>query len=286
MQLSYIFPDGEPWGIRCTASIKLCRLFAHLLFTVSPHPPLDPLSPMVGGATFSLDGGPWIGGAPATFETHLIPPENRSLVFTVNYDALQPLTDALPRELCARPWAVAADGTKGTLPPFCMTLNATTALEPAADSLHAQLLFGNWSVVCSAALNKCRTLGHLALLASPRGVVTPMAAGGALSFDEGQHWYEAGASATWLSKFDEIDGRVYQRFHLAFDVPSAGALPPPRRSVCVRAWMQDLSEAVLEDVDMRNCSKPTGCGAARSESVRCWPLEVAGWVPRRLPEEA
>ena len=270
LPLAFLFPDGTPWGVRCVTTTGLCRTHAHLLFTVTPP---DPLAPVTGGAKFQLDGGPWIGSAPAVFEAHLIPPDNRSQVFTVNYDSLELMTPR-PRTLCAAPWAVAADGTHGMLEPFCMSLNVTVTQkpEPSTDGLQAHLLFGNWSVVCSAAFGRCRTLGHLALLAAAPGVVTPLAAGGALSFDEGRQWHEMGASASWLSKFDQLDGRTYQRFHLAFDLPSPGATPPPRPSVCARAWMQDLSSGALSDVDMRNCSKPHGCGAARSDTVRCWPL--------------
>eukprot|EP01045_Picozoa_sp_COSAG04_P004558 COSAG04_NODE_199_length_20482_cov_32.401559_14_plen_147_part_00 len=140
------------------------------------------------------------------------------------------------------------------------------------------MLFGNWSVLCSAPLNRCRTMGHIAVQAASPSVLGPMVVGGEVSFDDGP-WDGRGASSTWLSKFDTVDWGggsgeplLAQRLHLAFDRVSQGPSPPQHSRVCARAWVQELGSGEVADVDMSSCSKPSGCGEAPDPTRRCWAL--------------
>ena len=123
LPLSWIFPDGEPWGVQCVSPGHvpgLCRAYAHLLVAATPS---DPAAALVGGATYAVDGAAAVAGPPAVFETHVIPPSNASQVFTVDFDALVPPGGAVPSSVCVAPWVATADGAaSGSLPPFCMQL--------------------------------------------------------------------------------------------------------------------------------------------------------------------
>jgi len=201
LSLSWIFADGQPWGVRCVGSARagLCRAHAHLLLAATA-PGGDAAGALVSGATHAVDGGAAVAAGPCVYEVHVIPPALTQQVFTVNYDALLPPAAAPPKRVCISPWVASVASSApapASLPPYCMALNVSVSPPNAIASTAARLLFGNWSVVCSSKSAKrklCRTMGHVALLGAAPGVVSPMAATGAVSFDGGESWAEAGGS--------------------------------------------------------------------------------------------
>lgn len=285
LPMGWLFPDGEgadgPWGVRCVPAPlgRFCRAHTHLLFTATPA--LASAS-LVGGSELSIDGGPYLPGPVATYETHLIPPTNRSQVWTMDWDAMlypSPAADfSPPSEVCIRAWSAdtAQDsGAVGLLEPHCMNLTVTLS-PPNGDlksaGVEGQFFFGNWSVVCYSP-SSCQTQGHIAILAAVPDVVTPIAGGGEVRVEDGP-WSSEGISVAWLSKFDDNStvvgirpGVTYQRLHYAVRVPfstSAGW-----QKVCLRAWVQDLSTGASAPVNMTS-TRPNRGGVAEGDGVRCW----------------
>ena len=71
-----------------------CRAHVHLLFNATPS---DPAASLIGGSKVTVyktlygeNSTDTVSGHVATYETHLIPPTNRSQVFTMDWSAFLP----------------------------------------------------------------------------------------------------------------------------------------------------------------------------------------------------
>ena len=79
MPMSWI---GGPaaWGVRCArygASDGFCRAFVRFTYAVGLS---DPVVHVLSGARLAVDSEPWSSSAMASYETHVIPPENTSQI--------------------------------------------------------------------------------------------------------------------------------------------------------------------------------------------------------------
>ena len=329
------YPDGTAWGgTLCVTGTPLCRSYAHLVLNVKPDTSAI-ATDVVGGGDWSTDGGvTWTAGTAAVFETHLVL-DNTTQVWTWNWDALANASagETAPSSLCARPWfrSDAGTGSGTTLEPICANLDVTFVQEnpvvgaakaeaSAAASIDggsgnggsgtgsigtactvggAELMFGNWTVACSASLALCRVLGHVAVdAAAAPAVVSPILVGGGdYSFDGGATFTndnDAGSGLTWLAHFDDTAEAAEagaagataggaatvtaQRFHWAADVrldelydPLVPSSKPALDEICWRVWFNTSAGTDTAFVNMNISSDPSWySGYALAPTVRCW----------------
>jgi hypothetical protein len=113
-----------------------------------------------------------------------------------------------------------------------MQLNVTMSPPNPLETTVAQLLFGNWSVVCSNTGTGCRHLGHIAILGAVPSVVSPLAGGGEVSFSGPTGpWSPVGGSFTFLSKFDDLSTEPSIGASSSSD-GDLDALPVKTRAIC------------------------------------------------------
>lgn len=211
---SDVTPVHGTWCVGGDTDVRPCLLFLHSIYTVKPR---KVPTPLLSGALVSVDGGPYAPAQlPSVFETHLV---EGMQVWTFNvYSAFLDPAPSRPRELCIQPWAYdPSTGDKGDLSPACQDVSNVTVVPPnPIESIQSQLLFGNWTKICSS--GSCRLMGHVAVQAAVPGVITPVHGEMRVSLDNGTTWGEwATAIVSNLCEFDEVDGVWHQRFHVAFD---------------------------------------------------------------------
>mmetsp|Transcript_18462 Transcript_18462/g.33436 ORF Transcript_18462/g.33436 Transcript_18462/m.33436 type:complete len:394 (+) Transcript_18462:52-1233(+) len=150
-------------------------------------------------------------------------------------------------------------------------------------ALTASLLFGNWTVACSASLSICRTMGHVAVDVTSPLVVAPLSGGGHFceGHGDGCDSYKPSGELTWLSYFDGVEEQsaTSQRWHWSFDQsrpydPAAPLVIPSE--MCYSIWFVDPlgTNGRTRFVNMRvdEDSISHWSGYALSETVRCWPV--------------
>ena len=161
----------------------------------------------------------------------------------------------------------------------------TTLVDDASDDLVGQLLFGNWTIVCSPSMGICRMMGHVAVDCSAPLVVNTITGGGEISLDSGSS-FKPGGELTWLSYFDGLDdmdlasssSTISQRHHWSYDssFPFSFVVTGTLHltEICYMVWFTDPTGTTgnAQFVNMTTQDPPHYSGYAKSESVRCWPV--------------
>lgn len=292
----WIFPDGIAWGNLCTGGEKdtvSCRAYAHTVLNVRPSE--SGLVEVSGESEVSYDGGnTWQEGPAPVFETHLVM-ENTTQVWTLNWDAER--DSAASSWVCLKATFRDSSGQTASLDQSCMQLNTTwvnsssvgdrggqAVGSSSSDDVAAQLLFGNWTVACSATAGRCRTMGHVAVDGAASGITGPMSGTGVWSVDGGSTWTTAG-DLTWLSFFDyDASGTVYQRWHWALDNvstydPTDSSTIPSISEICYAIRMTDEQTGLSGDVRMDVTDVPHFSGYASNQTVRCWAVNSVVLLP-------
>lgn len=282
-------PGGTAWGNLCTGGeteTVSCRAYAHTVLNVRPS--TSALEDVTGKSEVSYDRGEtWEKGPDPVFETHLVL-ENTTQVWTLNWDAER--DSAVSSWVCLRATFRDSDGQTTSLDQSCMQLNTTWVNGTSEGSstgesdVAAQLLFGNWTVACSATAARCRTMGHVAVDGAASGITGLMSGTGAWSTDGAVTWTTAG-ELTWLSVFDfDNSGTVYQRWHWALDnvttySPIDSSTIPDVSEICYAVQMTDQTTGLSGDVRMDVTDVPHYSGYAWNETVRCWPVGSVVLLP-------
>lgn len=99
---------------------------------------------------------------------------------------------------------------------------------------------------------------------------------GVLAFDQTMDFNLTDAGSVWLSKFDVINGTVYQRLHVAFDETVRFDATFPYNKVCYKVLVRDTVGIVRDTVWVNMANKdpphPSGYSPLSMPTVRCWDL--------------
>ena len=304
------WPDGIIWGTLCVSNTTSCRSYAHFVLNVKPSS--TPLALIRGGGHFSLDNGTWQSGKEAIFEGHLIL-ENTTQVWTWNWDAMLDRSKgkSAPKTICVSVWFEDTSIENSTVNAYlgCFHLNetyvSTNSVPTYMPEIHSyrffqerddydvveysRLLFGNWTVACSAFLKLCRIMGHVAVdgAVAPT-VVSELSGKGEYSFDFGATFYTSG-QLNFLSTFDDPTQSypaVSQRYHWGLDIifpgydPADPSTKPDIEEVCYRIWFDDPCQQELKvPVSMDIDQPPWPSGYSKNATVRCWSIQTVLELP-------
>ena len=270
----------------------LCRSFVHLVFAAQVA---DPTHVLVGGATYSIDGGKtYQSGRSITFERHLVTgicggghgcdnnTDSIYQMFNWGYESTSMTPDDAPKTMCVNIWAIdTKTGQRGSLSIPCLILTETSLTSRSAPPISAALnsFSSAYTSVCSKISGLCRTNLHVVFTVSPRNPVAKLVGGMTYSFDDGNTWHSDWSSTFYEQHIDFGSNHTWSQAWQA-DVDIIGDRAHVHRGsgsrACWRVWVADVTTG--ETVFLKG-----------SDGLHCFPIcntlvpfhNPAGYCPQK-----
>lgn len=279
MNYSYV-TDG--WNI-CNDAIGVCRSLGHWVFTAAPGSLTDTL---VAGASFSVDGGPYVPSKRGNSEAHFVngqcsntsdansctfyADKRNAQVWNIGYDVIQRGTAAtlkLPKTVCAKVWmTVPATGEVGELNEYCQDFRTTTFSKPAGDKLLQPDMMYSLSAdavtyLCNG--DGCRSDGHISVDVQVPDPTQELLGLTEYSIDGGA-WTSAKTNTFFEQKVKHQNDKWYHTLSWNYDdvLPTSSIAPS---QICVKmavqnlvtltTWQMDFGEYATKEDKHQRCLK-------------------------------
>jgi len=251
----------------CNENTDICRSLGHWVFTSASENIADGL---IAGASFSVDGGPYVASKRGNFEAHFVngqcsntsdassciyyADKRQAQVWNIGYDVIQRGTAStlqLPQQVCAKAWTyVPATGEFGELEALCAAFETTTIkVAPEQASLVPDMMYSQ-SADCATYLcsgEYCRSDGHISLDVEVSDPTQELLGLVDMSIDGG-NWSSANTNTFFEQKVKHQNGKWYHTLSWNYDeVLSKNTTPP--KEVCVKMVVENLVTLTTWDVD-------------------------------------
>merc|ERR1712232_819596 len=254
MNYSYV---TSGWNL-CNEATHICRSLGHWVFTAAPR---ILSSALVAGASFSLDGGPYVPSKRGNFEAHFVngqcsntsdtssctfyDDKRKAQVWNIGYDVIQHGTAAtlhLPKKVCAKVWTmVPATGEYSELDEYCANFETTTINIPHGDMLpNPDMMYSLSADAVTYLCNgeHCRSDGHISVDVQVPDPTHELLGLTEYSIDGGR-WTSAKTNTFFEQKVKHQNDKWYHTISWNYDdiLPKAGPRP---KEICIKMAVQNL----------------------------------------------
>jgi hypothetical protein len=268
----------------CNEATNICRSLGHWVFTVAPESLSDAV---VTGASYSIDGGPYMASKRGNFEAHFVngqcsntsdastcvfyDDKRKAQVWNIGYDVIQQGTAKtlkLPKKVCAKVWMqVPATGEMGNLDEE-LCADFTTAsfnIPPGGLMPNPDLMYSLSADAATYLCNDkyCRADGHISVDVQLPDPTQELIGLTEYSIDGGA-WTSAKTNTFFEQKVKHIEDRWYHTISWNYDdvMPKTTKAP---EEICIRmavqnqvtlsTWQMDFGEYASKGDKHQRCIK-------------------------------
>jgi len=242
----------------CNSATQVCRSLGHWVFSAAPERLTDAL---VAGASFSVDGGPYVPSKRGNFEAHFVngqcsntsdassctfyDDKRNAQIWNIGYDVIQQGTAAtltLPKKVCAKVWTIVpATGEVGELGENCADMQTMTFNKPVGEVLTKPDMMYSLSAdavtyLCEA--DHCRSDGHISVDVQIPDPTQELVGVTEYSID-GAAWTSAKTNTFFEQKVKFQSDKWYHTLSWNYDDVLPKSAPAPTE-ICVRIAVQNL----------------------------------------------